>query len=199
MPNTTKEAVFSTYVPPESTGTMWRTKRELMSRFRSKNELVDDAAKALTRLEDLLASIPEESELAEVTDGMSVKDFLAHRTEWGRMMIRWYTEARDGQTPAVPSEKYKWNQLNDLNAEIHDRFADISLLDAHAEFGSVNRTLFELIDGCSEEELFSQGVYSFTGKSDLATYFSSSTGGNYRSAFKHINKWWRAEQRRYLA
>lgn len=170
-----------------------------MSRFNSKQELVDDAAKALTKLEELLASIPDEAKLAEVTDGMSVKDFLAHRTEWGRMMIRWYTEAKDGQSPAVPSEAFKWNQLKALNADIHDRYADIALDDATVAFDSVNTRLFGLIDGCSEDELFSKGVYAFTGKSDLATYFSSSTGGHYRSAFKHIGKWWKVEQDKYLA
>ena len=44
------------------------------------------------------------------------------------------------------------------------------------------------------DELFTKHVYGFTGKSDLATYMSSATAGHYRSAYRHINKWWRAQQ-----
>ena len=95
-----------------------------MSRFTTKQELIDDVVKERGLLEALLTQIPDDDKLVEVTDGMSVKDFLAHRTEWGRMAIRWYEEAKDGGAPAVPTEQYKWNQLKELNADIHGRFED---------------------------------------------------------------------------
>ena len=58
-----------------------------MSRFATKEELLEDAAGALSKLNRLLATIPPRAKLDEVTDGMSTKDFLAHRTEWGRMAL----------------------------------------------------------------------------------------------------------------
>ena len=54
-----------------------------MSRFATKEELLEDAAGALSKLNRLLATIPPRAKLDEVTDGMSTKDFLAHRAEWG--------------------------------------------------------------------------------------------------------------------
>lgn len=170
-----------------------------MSRFDSKQELIDDATNARAKLEDLLAAIPPEAKTVEVIDGMSVKDFIAHRTEWGRMMLRWLADARAGKTPAVPAEGYTWGQLNELNAQIHDQFADITLDDAEGSFTEVHDELLTVIGACSEDELFTKKYYSFTGTSDLATYFTSATGGHYRSAYKHINRWWRANRSEWAA
>lgn len=128
---------------------------------------------------------------------MSTKDFLAHRTEWGRMALSWLAEARAGGSPAVPAEGYSWGQLDELNAEIHDRFADIPLGEAESAFEAVNSELTLTIEGCSDDELFTKHHYDFTGSSDLATYLTSATGGNYRSAYKHINRWWRANRNNY--
>ncbi len=165
-----------------------------MSRFGSKAELLEDARKARSKLEELLAVIPDADKLVEVTDGMTVKDFIAHRTEWGRMALRWVTESRAGTTPEVPAPGFKWNQLGALNAGILGRFAEAPLGEVESQFASVHDALLELMEGCTEEELLETGAYAFTGSSDLATYLSSATGGHYRSARKHIGKWWRARQ-----
>ena len=163
-----------------------------MSRFKTKQELLDDVVKERALFEDLLAAIPEEDKLVEVIGGMSVKDFLAHRTEWGRMAIRWYEEAKTGGHPAVPTDKYKWNQLKELNAEIHERFKDTPLAEVEAEFASTHDRLHELIKGTTDDELFTKKHYGFTGSSDLATYLNSATASHYRSARRHIQKWWRS-------
>jgi hypothetical protein len=49
----------------------------------------------------------------------------------------------------------------------------------------------------TDEELFTKHHYDFTGSSDPATYFVSATGGHYRSAYKHINRWWQANRDAY--
>lgn len=161
-----------------------------MSRFKSKQEFVDEIIKEQEKLDELLATIPKNRMLDIVVDDMSTKDLLAHRTEWGRMMIRWYTEAKSGVTPAVPTEKFKWNQLKELNADIYDRFKDTELDAVLSNFKKVQEELLALVKGCDEDELLEKKFYKFTGVSDLATYFNSATASHYRSARKHINKWW---------
>lgn len=164
-----------------------------MSRFDTKDELLTDARTARAKLEALLERIPPDAKATEVViDDLTTKDLIAHRTEWGRMMLGWYAAATDGGIPAVPAEGYTWRQLPELNAEIRSRFADDDLGDVEAAFASVHDELDRTIAACSEEELFTKRYYSFTGSSDLATYFTSATGGHYRSAYKHINRWWRA-------
>jgi hypothetical protein len=162
-----------------------------MARFATKQEFLDEITKERRKLDALLAEIPDEMKGREVVDGMSAKDFLAHRAEWGRMMIRWYTEAKGGNTPAVPSERFKWNQLKELNADIHTRFAETPLSEVVVGFNAVHDELYELIAAATEEELLTKKHYAFTGTSDLATYLNSATASHYRSAAKHIRKWWK--------
>lgn len=164
-----------------------------MSKFQTKEEFLAEIHEERRKLEDLLAEIPDEEKLVEVTDGMSVKDFIAHRTEWGRMMIRWYAETRAGEAPAVPTAEYKWNQLKELNADIHEWFADTPLDEVEAQFAEVHNELYRIIGDMSEEELFTKKHYSFTGTSDLVTYLNSATASHYRSARRHIAKWWKTK------
>ncbi len=164
-----------------------------MSKFKTKQQFIDEVVKERTKLDELLESIPDERKSEEVVDGMSIKDFLAHRSEWGRMMIRWYEEAKAGKKPAVPTEQFKWNQLKELNADIHMRFNDDSLEDIEADFKKVHDKLFEIIENTTEAELLEKNVYEFTGVSDLATYLNSSTASHYRSARRHISKWWKEQ------
>lgn len=162
-----------------------------MSRFTSKQQFVDEIIKEQAKLDELLAQIPASRKTEEVTDGMSVKDFLAHRTEWGRMMIRWYTEAKAGNTPAVPTEKFKWNQLNELNHDIYERFENTSLNVVESDFADVQKQLLEIVKNTQKDELLEKKYYAFTGTSDLATYLNSATASHYRSARKYIAKWWK--------
>ncbi|MGK2886398.1 MAG: ClbS/DfsB family four-helix bundle protein [Rhodococcus sp. (in: high G+C Gram-positive bacteria)] len=166
-----------------------------MSRFKSKQEFLDDVYKERAALDKLLASIPDARKTEVVIDDMSVKDFLAHRTEWARMMIRWYTEAKAGKQPAVPSEKYKWNQIKELNADIHERFQPASLEEIESEYQKVFDELQTIIEHTTEAELFDKKHYAFTGTSDLATYLNSASASHYRSARRHINKWWRSQSK----
>lgn len=163
-----------------------------MSRFTTKQALLDDIVRERRKLDELVARIPDEAKLEPVVDGLSVKDLLAHRTEWGRMMLRWYHEAVAGDAPSVPSDRYKWNQLGELNAEIAERFADTSLAEIEREFVHVHDELFATVESMTDDELFEPRHYSFTGTSDLAAYVNSSTAAHYRSARTHIARWWKA-------
>ncbi len=165
-----------------------------MSRFTSKAALLADIDTERRKLTELLAEIPPEARLVEVTDGMSVKDFLAHRAEWGRMFERWYAEAVAGGTPAVPSERYTWRQLPALNAEIHERHRDVPLDVVEQDFADTADRLRRLVEGVSDEDLFQRHRFSFTGSTDLAAYLNSATAAHYRSARTHIRRWWRARR-----
>ncbi len=165
-----------------------------MSRFKTKQAFIEDIEKEWELLTNLLEDIPKKSKTEVVIDGMSIKDFLAHRAEWGRMMIQWYKTAKSGETPAVPTEKYKWNQLKELNADIFKRFKNTSLRKIESDLKEVHDELYKIVKKATDKELFEKNVYSFTGASDLATYLNSSTAAHYRSARRHIQKWWRSKQ-----
>jgi hypothetical protein len=53
-----------------------------MARATSKSQLLEEIAHERPKLDELLDSIPAGRKLEEGADGLSVKDLLAHRTEW---------------------------------------------------------------------------------------------------------------------
>lgn len=167
-----------------------------MSRIKSKKQLIEEIVVEQDRLDELLSQIPgKEKVKPEVVDGMSVKDILAHRTQWGKMFIGWYTRAKAGKTPAVPSKEYKWNQLKELNAEIYRVNKSRSLKSVEQDFKRTQKKLYKMIKEMKEKELLEKGYYKFTGASNLAIYAGAATSSHYRSARRHIQKWWRAKSK----
>lgn len=154
--------------------------------------MLDEIVTERGRLDELLSRISAAAKHEEVVDGLTVKDILAHRTEWARMLLSWYEEARAGGTPAVPSADYKWNQLPDLNSEIRARFSDATLHEIEGEYTRVHDLLLQTVTSMSEEELLSSHYYAFTGSTDLAAYVNSASAAHYRSARTHIAKWWKS-------
>lgn len=165
-----------------------------MVRATTKAQLLDEMTRERRKLDDLLASIPADRKLEEVADGLSVKDVLAHRTEWGRMLLGWYDEARAGGTPAVPSAEFTWRQLPELNAQIQRRFADVPLEQVESDFADVHDHLYSVVAAMDDDELFSARRYPFTGSTTLAAYVTSASAAHYRSAYKLIRRWWKAQQ-----
>ena len=165
-----------------------------MARATSKSQLLDEIARERRKLDELLASIPADRKLEEVADGLSVKDLLAHRTEWGRMLLGWYDEARAGRVPAVPSADFKWNQLPALNAQIQQRSAGVPLEQVEADFAAVHDRLCTVVEAMEEDELFGAHYYPFTGNTTLAAYVTSASAAHDRSATKLIRRWWRAQR-----
>ena len=161
-----------------------------MSRFKSRQQLLDEITKERTKLDKLLTSIPEKRKTEVVTDGMSVKDFLAHRVEWGKMVLSWYKEVSAGKSPAIPHKDYKWNQLKELNAMIFEKYKDTPLKTIERDFTRVHNQLFTLAESAPEAEL----LQPFIKNHGLAAYINSATAAHYRSAYKYINKWWKSRQ-----
>ncbi len=164
-----------------------------MAKPTNKKELLAEIQKERTKFETLLSEIPAKAKTKEVVDGMSVKDFLGHRTEWAKMVMRWHEEAKAGKEPAVPHKDYKWNQLPELNAAIQKQYAKKSLKKIESEFQEAHDELFARVKKMTDKELYTSGIYAFTKSTNLAAYVNSSTAAHYRSATKHIRKWWKAQ------
>lgn len=162
-----------------------------MSRITTRKTLLDEISKERTKLEKLLDRIPKDRKTEEVCDGMSVKDFLAHRTEWGKMVLSWYKTVKAGKEPAVPHKDYKWNQLKELNAVIIEQYKDEKLEKIERDFKRVHNQLYKLAETATEKELFEK----FINNHGLAAYLNSCTAAHYRSAYKYINNWWKEQNK----
>ena len=125
------------------------------------------------------------------------------------MVLGWVAAGQHGETPHVPAEGYKWNQLPALNEEIRQKHLRRSLDEVQAMFRkSYQKTMetgsqgiavvgghswqfpknLETIEGLPGETLFTSGLYPWMNKNTLAAYFTSCTSSHYRWALKEIRK-----------
>jgi hypothetical protein len=160
-----------------------------MSRPTSKKQLLSAMQAEHDALEKSLAALTEEQiSTVNRTTNWSIKDVIAHLTEWELMVMGWYEAGRKGETPAVPSEKYNWAQLPALNKQIfdkhHNRAVKVVVRSYHASFIKI----LDLVNGISEAELFTRGRYAWTNKNALAAYFIGCTSSHYLWARKEVRE-----------
>lgn len=155
----------------------------------TKQQLLEAAQKERIALEELIGALTlaQMSEPGKVGD-WAFKDMLTHLIEWEEMVVRWYETGLKGKIPAVPSEKYNWAQLPQLNHEIYLKHCDEPLPGVLKRFKSSYRKIMKTIENISEKELFTRGHYTWTRNNVLAAYLVSATSSHYRWARTEIRK-----------
>ncbi len=73
-----------------------------------------------------------------------------------------------------------------MNVEFFKKHQDTPLEDAKSMFCKSHASVIELAKTFSNEELFSKGVYKWTGGSTLGSYFVSNTSSHYDWALKKL-------------
>ena len=120
--------------------------------------------------------------------GWSIKDILAHLSEWEQMCLGWYQSGRGGETPAVPAEGYNWGQLPALNQHILEKHRQRPLDEILEWFQASYRQIYETVQDIPEEDLFTPGRYTWTRQNKMAAYFTGSTSSHYLWARKEVRK-----------
>jgi hypothetical protein len=160
-----------------------------MSKPTTKNQLLADILKERQALEQFLATLsPEQMTVEGVVGYWAVKDVLAHLLEWEQMVPGWYVTGLRGETPHVPAEGYNWGQLPQLNQSIYMKHHDRRLEDILAQFHASYQHILATVQGLSESDLFTPGLYPWMNKNTLAAYFTSCTSSHYRWARTEMRK-----------
>ena len=73
-----------------------------------------------------------------------------------------------------------------MNVEFWKKHQDTSLKDAKDLLNKSHNEVLELAKKFTNEELFSKGVYKWTGGTTLGSYFVSSTSSHYDWAIKKL-------------
>jgi hypothetical protein len=159
-------------------------------RYASKGDFIEDIRREHQTLLGLLQEVPDEDFLVPGVCGKwSLKDILAHLSEWHRLALNWYQTGLKNAQPEMPKRGYKWNQLHELNHEFYLKHRDKSLTGVRSMFTRSHKQIMKLIEALPENELLQPGFYDWTTKYPLTTYLHPNTSGHYRWAIKHIKKW----------
>jgi hypothetical protein len=142
------------------------------------------------RLEKSVAQLSEsQMERPGVVGEWSVKDVLAHLTDWEQRFLGWYTAGRRGEVPETPAPGLTWGDLDFLNRQIFEAHRDSALSDVAAEFQRSYRQMHDSVQEMPEEEMFEVGRYDWLGEANLVDCILPNTANHYRWAKDHIRAW----------
>jgi hypothetical protein len=131
----------------------------------------------------------KEMEQPGVVDQWSLKDLIAHLSEWERKFIEWYQAGKRGEIPETPAPGYTWKQLDEVNQQIYEMHHQRPLGEILAEFQGSYERMMAVVEDISAGELFEPGYYDWTGKANLAEYLAGCGYEHYDWAKEHIRKW----------
>ena len=161
-----------------------------MSKYKSKESLLQDIIAEKAKLDILLQKVPFNQILKPgVCEEWSVKDILAHLTEWQILFFNWFEVGLSGVMPNLPVKGYNWAQIPLLNEAIYKKHKDTDLRTIQITFQQSHNTMIEFIEERTEKELLESGHYPWTKKNPLISYLAPNTSSHYRWARRLINKW----------
>ena len=140
-----------------------------------------------------IAKLSTDDLLAPATCGeWSVKDVMAHITEWEQRILGWYRAGLRGENPKTPDADFGWDQIDDLNHATYLKHRKDALPDVRAAFEHSYQELLEAVNAMSEEALFEPNQFAWTSEYILADLIIDSTSKHYRGHNKDILAWQRA-------
>jgi uncharacterized protein (TIGR03083 family) len=160
-----------------------------MPRSHTKSQILAESRKEHEALEKFLSALsPEQMTEPGMLGEWSVKDVLAHLYEWEQMVLGWLVASQRGESPHVPAEGYKWNQLPALNEMIREKHSHQPLDKMMEMYRNSYEQVMATIEKLSEEDLLTPGLYPWMNKNTLAAYFVSCTSSHYRWARTGMKK-----------
>lgn len=170
-----------------------------MSRPTSKKDLLTAATANYEKLEALISGLTEQ-ELSSPFDfcgdekkkeahwkrDKNLRDVLIHLYEWHQLLLNWVRANQNGEGRPFLPEPYNWRTYGSLNMEFWKKHQNTSLDDAKTMFQKSHNEVMKLAELFSNEELFSKGMYPWTGGNALGSYFVSTTSSHYDWAIKKL-------------
>lgn len=160
-------------------------------KYVEKQQLIGDIEEQFSRLQGCLEGIcrTRYDEPGVWGDGWTVNDLLAHLAAWHRLFLGWHRQGLEGRPPEMPAAGYKWNETPRLNRDIWREHKDRPTAELWEELRASHSEVLELARRSSSEELFTPGLFTWTGKNALVTYLGANTASHYRFACKVLKRW----------
>ncbi|HSF80777.1 MAG TPA: ClbS/DfsB family four-helix bundle protein [Anaerolineales bacterium] len=156
----------------------------------TKSALLDSIQDERSKLEELLAGLPEEKLVVPVAKiGWSVKDILAHITAWEGLMLGWVQVTLRGETPDRPAPGQSWDDLDALNENLHQAHKDRPLAEVLAAFKESHQVVLQMMNGLSEADLFDAQRFAWRRGDPLWHMVAANTSWHYREHSESISAW----------
>lgn len=161
-----------------------------MPRPTSRAALLEQATTGFERLVTLVDGLTPEQRLAEFAfedRDRTVRDVLFHLFAWHGLLADWIEGNRTGAAPFFP-DGYTWKTYPELNLRFREQAQGVPLEQAYTDLVASHARVMALIEGFSDEELFTKRYYGWTGSTSLGAYCVSATSSHYEWALKKLRR-----------
>lgn len=162
-----------------------------MARATTKEQLKQTSEDNFTKLFALINLMSKEEQetlfLFEDRD-KNIRDVLVHLYEWHQLLLNWVNANQSGNKANFLPEPYNWKTYPQMNIVFWEKHQKTSLEKAIILLKKSHSDVMKLIESFSNEELFTNKYFSWTGTTNLGTYCVSATSSHYDWAMKKIKK-----------
>jgi len=155
-----------------------------------------------TKSELILAANNQYEKLWKLIDGMSeevrsaafqfedrdknLRDVLVHLYEWHRLLLQWVPANMGGDARPFLPPPYNWKTYGQMNAGFWEKHQGTPYEQSREMLRQSHQDVMDLIEGFSDEELFTKKHFNWTGTSSLGSYCVSATSSHYDWAMKKL-------------
>jgi len=162
-----------------------------MARPTTKEQLKQTGDENFSKLFALIRSMTNEEQERTFSfedRDKNVRDVLAHLYEWHQLLLNWINNNKSGTKTGFLPEPYNWKTYPQMNIGFWEKHQKTPLGEAVALLEKSHSDVMTLIDSFSNEELFTNKYFSWTGTTSLGSYCVSATSSHYDWAIKKIKK-----------
>ncbi len=172
-----------------------------MARPRIKKDLIEAANINFTKLWQVIESLTEKQFSTEFdfsenpklkeahwTRDKNVKDVLIHLYEWHQLLLKWISQNQSGKTVPFLPEPYTFKNIAELNVKFWEKHQNTDYDEAVKMLKKSHSAVLKAIESFSNEELFTNKYFSWTGTTSVGSYCVSATSSHYDWAIKKLKK-----------
>lgn len=162
-----------------------------MARPTTKEELMVAAENQYKKMWTLIDSLTEDERSATFVfedRDKNIKDILIHLYEWHGLLLRWLSSNQAGEEASFLPKPYNWKSYGLMNIDFWEKHQQTTYEEAVIMLNKSHKKVIELIEGFSDEELFTKKYFPWTGSTSVGSYCVSATSSHYDWAIKKIKK-----------
>lgn len=162
-----------------------------MARPTTKVQLLEVAEENFNKLFKLIDTIPleEQDDIFSFEDrDRNLRDVLIHLYEWHQLLINWINSNRAGESKTFLPSPYNWKTYPQMNIEFWEKHQTTPLNKAIILLKESHKEVIKLIELFSNEELYTNKFFNWTGTTSLGSYCVSATSSHYDWAIIKIKK-----------
>lgn len=162
-----------------------------MARPTTKVQLLEAADENFNKLFSLIHSMSKtEQEQTFVFEDRdrNIRDILVHLYEWHNLLLRWIASNRTGEKSNFLPEPYNWKTYPQMNIKFWEKHQNTPYDEAIRLLHNSHAEVMHAIDAFSNDELFMNKYFDWTGSTSVGSYCVSATSSHYDWAMKKIKK-----------